>query len=460
VKFGGNKDNVSVMLGDPKKAISIFSLPIAIALLMQHSNNLADTLWVTALGAESMAAMGMVYPMYSVLIGVGNGLGIGVSAAIARSIGRGDSEYANKVATQSFFIALAFSLAMAPILLLTAEPVLRLISGGVDVTEAMAFSMPLYASVLVIILSGIMSGILRGEGAVRKSMYIQVIGAVANIILDPVLIYAFDMGIAGAAWATVISFSLSIVVGLYWYLVKKDMFLRMRLSHLRFNRECSRDILSVGLPQSLEFCLMSLFNIGYNICVIAVGSYGAMAVYTIAWRIINMIFIIPQAFGGAIISACSAEYGMRRYDMIRVAYGYAVKRSMLYLSIMSIMAIALADPIASVFSYAPDMQGLHGELVMMLRVQAIMLPVMSLIFVGSSLLQSLNRSKTAVVSSVIRNMLITVAFVFSTAVFGTLYSLAWSMVVCEIAGGALMGVWALYALKDSARRDGRLDQLV
>lgn len=445
---------VEVMLGDPKKAIIAFSIPIAVALFAQQSNNLVDSFWVTGLGAEAMAALGLVFPVYAVIIGIGNGLGIGTSAAIARNIGMGKAENAGGIAVQSLVLCVIAAIFATPLLLITAEPLLIAIGAGPTIEASMEFAVPLYISTVLIFVSGVMSGILRGEGAIKRSMHIQVTASVANLILDPIFIYTLDMGVGGAAWATVAAFSISVIMGFYWYLSKKDMFLKLRRQDLRFNRTYQKEILSVGLPQSAEFSVMNIFNVTFNFCIIMVGTTDAMAIYTVAWRIVYLIMIPAMAFGGAIVSSCSAEFGMKRYDMIRKAYGFSVKMSVLLLAGLSLIMVLLADPIASVFTQSADMQYLHGDMVVLLYIFSLFVPIMSLVFVGSSLLQALNRSKVALISSFVRNLVLAVMFVICAYWIGTLTSLWWAMTVAEIFGGALMGYWAYIALKDAAKRDG------
>ena len=447
--------DIQTMLGDPKKAIVAFSIPIAVALLLQQSNNLVDSIWVTGLGGDAMAALGLVFPIYAVVIGIGNGLGIGTSAAIARKIGMGKGEEASRIATQSVTLVLMIAAIATPLLLIFAKPILAVIGAGSTLETSLDYAYPLYLSTVLILLSGIMSGILRGEGAVRKSMYIQVLGAVVNLILDPIFIYTFDWGVAGAAWASVIAFGSSIILALYWYCVKKNMFIKIERRHLRYNKTYQKEILSVGFPQSVELSVMNLFNITYNICIVMVGTTDAMAIYTVAWRIVYVLMIPAQAMGGAIVSACSAEFGMKRYDMINKAYKFAVKSSILWLSVLSLIMVALAGPIATAFTHTPDMEYLHGEMMILLYIFAIFVPFMSLVFVGSSLLQAVNRSKIALMSTVIRNSILTIMFVAAAFLVGTLTSLWWAMSLAEIFGGLLMGYWAYIALKDAAKKDGK-----
>ena len=113
-------EGVGLLLGNQRKGIVAMAVPLAVALLFQSLNNIVDSLWVSDLGSEAMAALGIVYPLYCVQIGIGNGLGVGVSAAIARSIGMKSREKAERAAAQGFVIAAQVSLIMTPVLVLAA----------------------------------------------------------------------------------------------------------------------------------------------------------------------------------------------------------------------------------------------------------------------------------------------------------------------------------------------------
>jgi len=447
-----NKD-VNLMLGDPKKAIKYLSIPIAVTLFVQQSNSIINIIWVTGLGSGAMAALGLVGPIYSVIFGLGNGMAIGTSAAIARNIGMKRKENAESLAMQGILLVMIMAAILTPLLLITAKPVLMLIGASGTIDESMDYAIPIYLCCFVILMSCMMSGILRGEGAAKRSMYIQVLAAVLNMVLDPILIYVLNMGVAGAAWATIIAYAVSILVGMYWFIAQKGTYLTMRLNDLKFNAMRMHDILVVGIPQSAELCLMSLFNIVYNICIIAVSSSGVIAIYTAVWRIMYLALIPAQAFGGAMVSACSAEFGMRRYDMIKQAFYHSSKLSIIVLTGLAIIVIVFADPISTLFTYAPDMQEFHGEMVNLTRILFICLPIMGMIFIGSSVLQAVGRSIVSMWSAFIRNLTLSIAFVIVTYTISSLTGLWWVLTIVEIFGGALMWYLAYVAIKSLQPRD-------
>ncbi len=443
-----------VLLGDQRKGVIALAIPIGVALFFQQLNNIVDSLWVAGLGGSAMGALGIVYPIYTILIGIGNGLGIGVGAAIARNIGHRNHADANKSGAQGIVITAAVSLVLTAVLLLTAEQTMILMGAGDTVGDCLEYAYPIYVFSFFIILSGVMSGMLRGEGAAKRSMAIQVVGAVVNIILDPLLIYVLDMGVAGAAWATVIAFVVSCAMASFWYLRGKGMYITIRRQDYRPDARICRGILTVGGPEALELSIMYLFNIFLNYMVIECGGTDMVGLYSTGWRVANFILIIAQAMGGAIVAVCAAEYGMGRFDMIRDAFRYTVVVSVSWTVVLSALLALGAGPLSSVFTVSDDLAYLHDDMVQMLYFFSAFLPVMSLVYTGSALMQSVDRATGGMVNSLARNIMLSVLFFVAAGAFGTLTSLWWAMAVSEVIGGVMMGLHAVYTLRKVSRPGG------
>lgn len=441
------------LLGDQRKGVIALAIPIGIALFFQQLNNIVDSLWVSGLGGAAMGALGIIYPIYTILTGIGNGLGIGVGAAIARNVGMRNHADANRSAAQGIVITVIVALVLTPFLLITAEPSMGLMGAGDTVDECMAYALPIYSCCFFVILSGVMSGMLRGEGAAKRSMVIQVTGALVNIVLDPVLIYGLDMGVAGAAWATVAAFVVSCAIAAYWYLSDNGMYISMRRPDFRPDGRIMRGIMSVGGPEALELSIMYFFNILLNYLVIEVGGTDMVGLYSTGWRIANFIVIIAQAMGGALVAVCAAEYGMKRFDMIRDAFRFTVVSSILWTIGFSVLLALGSGLLAGVFTHSEDLQYLHGETATLFLFFALFMPVMSMVYTGSALLQAINRASGAMVNSLARNIILVGTFYVATICVGTLTSLWWAMALSEIVGGVMMGVHAYVVLRRTEARE-------
>ena len=447
-------EGVKVLLGDQRKGVLALSIPIAIALFVQNLNNIVDSFWVSDLGQDPMAALGIIYPLYCILIGIGNGVGIGVSAAIARNIGMKNHDDANGVAAQSLVLTLIISVVMSIVLVLSAGPIIDIMGGSSMRDACMSYGMPIYLGAFFIILSGVMSGMLRGEGAAKRSMAIQVVGAMVNIILDPVMIFWMDMGVAGAAWATVIAFIISSLMGFYWYLRSKDMYIRFERKSFKPNVRLMKEILSVGLPESVELTVMNFFNVFLNFFVIMCSGNDGLAVYTMVWRIGYLAAIPAQAMGGAMVAVCSAEYGMKEFDMIRDAYKFTIKRSMIHLIALCLLFAALSIPIADVFLRTDDMIHMRYDMVIFSLEMAAFLPAFSMVYVGSALMQSLEKAGQAMLNTLVRNIVITIAYaIVAYCTTSGLIGIGIALIVVEVLGGVAMVIHGKIVLDRVERRE-------
>ena len=234
-----NTDNI---LGDPRKSLMVMVVPIAIGMLVQALNNLVDAIWVSSLGTGALAATGVVFPFFFILVGIGNGLGVGASQAIARRIGTGDRAGASAAAAQVMVIGLIVGVVMTAVFALLAEPIFTVAGAGPYLEETLAYGIPIMLCSPIYMVSFIFSALLRSEGAAKKSMYIQVAGVAAHMVLDPILIFGLDMGITGAAVASALAMVMASLMAVRYYL-SGDMYVRFSFRGFRFDRDLDRDIL-------------------------------------------------------------------------------------------------------------------------------------------------------------------------------------------------------------------------
>ncbi|WP_298670050.1 MATE family efflux transporter, partial [uncultured Methanofollis sp.] len=224
---------VSLLTGDPKKAIVRLSIPMIAAMLLLSTYNLADAVWVAGLGSDALAAVGFMTPIFMVLSGLAVGLGAGVSSAIARRVGAGDRAGADNTAVHAVLLALGLAAILTIPLILLAGPVAALLGAGEISGLAAEYGQTLFAGTVFVLFTNIAYAVLRAEGDTKRTMYAMGASSVLNIVLDPVFIYGAGMGVAGAALATVISIAAVSAVLVFWFLVKKDTY--VSLSRERFS---------------------------------------------------------------------------------------------------------------------------------------------------------------------------------------------------------------------------------
>lgn len=344
--------NIEMITGDPKKAINKLALPIIASMLLIMANNIIDSIWVAGLGAEPLAALGYVTPLFMILIGIGNGIGAGGNSLISRYIGAENHKSANNAAIHNFILGVIISIAVSAILLGLLKPLLIVMGAEAVLSYAMEYSIVIFSFSFAMLLPPIFGGAFRAEGDVKRATLPLAITAITNMCIDPIFIYTLNLGVAGAAWATVIAHIFSVGVMLYWMFIKKDTYLKYNRENFKNDFGMYKDILVVGIPASLEQLILSALTIVVNLMLTLVSGPVAVAVYTAGWRIVNIGMLPAIGVGTAAISVAGVAYGSRKYENLRVTARYAVKVALIASIVVCILLYVFANQIAVIFSYS------------------------------------------------------------------------------------------------------------
>ena len=185
-------------------------------------------------------------------------------------------------------------------------------------------------------------------------MHAMVAASLLNIVLDPILIYGLGLGIAGAAWGTIISLAAATIVLCYWFFIKKDTYVCFSRQVFIPSRSVVSDILYVGIPASVEYLLMSALNIILNLILVMVATTDAVAVFSVGFRVVSFGIVPIVAIGTSVVSVAGAAYGAKHFGKIRVAHTFSIMFGLAIALSVSILTWVFAYPIASVFSYSPE----------------------------------------------------------------------------------------------------------
>lgn len=207
------------------KALMALGVPIMIGMLINALYNLVDAYFVGGLGESPMGAISIVFPLGQVVVGLGLMFGNGAASYLSRLLGKGDKDTANKVASTALYGSVFVGAILIVLAIIFLKPILSLL-GATDTIMPYALT---YARIYVIscifnVFNVTMNNIVASEGAAKTTMCALLLGAVINIVLDPIFIYTLNMGVAGAAIATAISQIVSTIVYLSYVLRKRSAF--------------------------------------------------------------------------------------------------------------------------------------------------------------------------------------------------------------------------------------------
>lgn len=295
-----------------------FSLPATLAMVVNASYNIIDTIFVGRLGSDAIAALSVSFPIQMLLGALAIGTGVGVGSLISRSLGAGKNEDAATAAGQVITLSFLFGLFATILGLLYLRPILLLFGARPEILELTASYMAVIANGAVLLfMIMILNHSIRAEGNAMLPMTVMILSAVTNIALDPIFIFVLDMGVQGAAVATVISKVIGVAMLLHYYLAKKSV-LRVRLTHLLPDLRIITDIYRVGLP-------MLFIQLGANIALIwanrLLGSYGVVPIAVLGIIVRLQLFAFMPAIGIAqgLLPIIGYNFGAGKLERIREA---------------------------------------------------------------------------------------------------------------------------------------------
>ena len=444
-----NSNNVDIMLGNPKKALISMSIPLIISLLISSLYNLIDAAWVSGLGADALAGVGFFTPIFMILVGFGNGLGAGAAFAISKYVGEENKPKANNASIHSILIDIVVSIIITIILLILLIPILNVMGVGQTIGYATDYGNIIVLGSIFIILSNALYGIYRGEGDSTRPMYAMMASAILNMILDPIFIYNLNLGVKGAAIATVISSIFVILILTYWFYIKKDTYLKPILSNFKFNRNISFDIVKVGIPASIQLLNNAFFAAVFSALLAFLGSTDSVAVYSTGWRVVIIGTTPILAIGTALISVIAANYGAKNFENIKIAHRYAMKISMVFAFAVAILTNVFAGDIASIFASSGSSVRIASELTSFLQWIVIYYPTMAVGVASTYVFQGIGRGITAMFQTIMRETGFTIFFaVLLGVVLGYGVWGAWmGIVLGEIVSNNITLIWADLSIK-------------
>ena len=323
-------ENIETITGDPKKAINKLAMPTIFSLLLMFLNNLIDSFWVSGINIDALAALGFISPLYLVLIGIGSGIGAGGNSLISRYVGASKFEDANNAVLHTIILTFIVSIFILMIGIFFLDNIIILVGAKDVMSYCIDYGKILFLLNIVFLLPNTTSSIFRAEGDVKRATKPLMLTAILNMILDPIFIYVFNLGIFGASVATILA-SLIGRGGRAFEIYKK--------------------ILIVSLPASFEEIIFSIVAIVFNYLIIMTAGVNEVASFTIAWRYISIIFLPCMAIGIATITVSGIAYGAKNTKNFDTTIKYSTMISLAITLIISAIFFIFAYPLCELFSF-------------------------------------------------------------------------------------------------------------
>ncbi|WP_050698770.1 MATE family efflux transporter [Anaeromassilibacillus senegalensis] len=331
------------------KALLALGLPTMIGMLINALYNLVDTYFVGGLGTDQMGAVTVAFPLGQIVVGLGLLFGNGAAAYLSRLLGRGDKDTANKVASTAVYSSILVGAIVILCSVIFLKPILKQL-GAIEsvLPDAIAYSGIYITFSIFNVFNVTMNNIVSSEGAAKTAMCALMTGAILNVLLDPVFIYALHLGVAGAAIATAISQIVSTLVYLCYILRKKSVF-HFRIKDCCFSKEIVSEILKIGIP-TLLFQLLTSLSIG--MMDNAAKEYGnsALAAMGPLTKMMSMGSLMVFGFLKGFQPIAGFSYGAKKFDRLHEAIKTSILWSTIFCLIFGLIVAIFPAQIMSLFT--------------------------------------------------------------------------------------------------------------
>ena len=374
--------------GNPVKLILFFSIPLLIGNVFQQFYSMVDTIIVGRyVGVQALAAVGVTGSLSFLILGFTFGLTGGFSVIIAQRFGANDEDGLRKSVATSTILSIISTIIITLASMLSAKPVLSLMNTPDDIiNDATIYIIIIYAGTCATVFYNMIAGILRSLGDSKTPLYFLILSSILNIILDLFFILNFNMGVRGAAYATVIAQGISGILCLI-YALKKYPIIRLKKEDWIWDKNFALKHLNVGIPMALQF---SITATGVMVLQTALNAFGStvIAAYTAASKVEQIVTQPGISFGTTMATYCGQNLGAGKYDRIKEG---VKKGSIITIMVSIIAAVVLfvfGKSLSTLFISSDQIEALNYSK-QYLNTVAIFLPILGMLFIYRNSLQGI-----------------------------------------------------------------------
>ena len=431
MKENSTKENKMGVMPIDKLIISM-SLPIMISMLVQALYNIVDSIFVAKISEDALTAVSMAFPIQNLMIAVGAGTAVGVNALLARSLGEKDYDRVNKIAENAVFLVVLSYAAFLLIGLFLVEPFYRsqtdiesIIKYGKDyMVVVCCFSFGIFTQLMF-------ERMLQATGKTIYTMITQSVGAIINIILDPILIFGLlgmpKLGVTGAAVATIIG---QIAAGIMAAAINhfKNHEVNINMLGFRPSGHIIKMIYGIGVPSIVMQAIGSVMNYGMNVILISFSST-ATAVFGVYFKLQSFVFMPAFGFNNGVIPVIAYNYGAGSRERVVKTMKHSVAYIMGLLFVGLIVFQAIPEPLLRLFEASDNM--------LALGVPALRIISLSFIFAGfciacGSAFQALGKAVYSMIVSVARQLIVLLPVAYMLSKLGNVDYVWWAFPIAEI----------------------------
>lgn len=423
------------------------SVPMMLSMLVQALYNIVDSMFVAQINENALTAVSLAFPVQNLMIAVGAGTGVGLNALVSRSLGEGNTERANKAANNgiilSFFSFLAFAVLAGCFSRLffsvqtNNQEILNYGTDYVRVCGMMSFGL---------FFQFVFERLLQSTGKTFYTMITQSLGAIINIILDPIMIFGLfgfpKLGVTGAALATVTGQIIAALLAL-WFNLHRNHELTISLKKYRLSGKVVKSIYSVGVPSIIMASISSVMTFGMNKILLTYTST-ATAVFGVYFKLQSFVFMPVFGLNNGMVPIVAYNFGARKPDRltrtIRLSITYAVGIMVCGFAAFQIFTSQLLK----IFNASASMLEIG---IPALRIISISFLLAGFNIITSSVFQALSHGFLSLAVSVLRQLVVLLPAAYVLSRLGGLTAIWWSFPIAEVFALLICGLFLRYVYK-------------
>ncbi len=429
------------------KLVVNMSLPMIISMLVQALYNVVDSMFVSRVSENALTAVSLAFPAQNLMIGVATGTAVGVNALLSKSLGEKNYKRANQIAENGIFLSfigflifLIFGLFGTEVFFITQTDVEDIISSGVDYLRVCScFSFGIFGQI-------IFERLMQSTGRTFYTMITQGVGAIINIVLDPIFIFGYfgmpAMGAKGAAIATVIGQIIAFIIAAILN-KKKNADIDLKLKEFRPNLKIIGRIYSIGIPSIIMVAVGSIMTFSINKIVIAFTETAA-AVFGVYFKLQSFVFMPLFGMNNGVIPIISFNYGARNKQRVMKTIGVAILFALFFMAIGLASMQILPKELLSIFNASDQM--------IKIGVPALKTISISYIFAGFSVVlisvfQAFGKGLFSMSISIARQLVVLVPCAYLLSKTGELDNVWWAFPIAEVMSVLVAGAFFVYLYK-------------
>lgn len=406
----------SKFLGEEKITKLLFrqALPATIGMLVMSLYNIVDTIYIgKGIGTLALAGVSVSLPIIMLFLAISLTIGIGAASVISRSLGSGNLEKVKDTLGNYILMLIVFSSIIVSLGYAFLTQIINFFGATPDIFNyAIEYASILLPGAIFFIFISSANNIIRSSGHAKNAMFSMLIGAVINLILDPIFIFYLNLGVKGAAYATVISWMISAIYILYYYF--KINTIKINLKHLKLKISIAKEILAVGASSFARQLSASIMIIVVNVTLATFSTSLAIAAFGIISKL--TMFITMPLFG--IIQGMQPiigfNWGGKKYNRVKETLLLSIKITSIFSLISFILLILFPVTIVSVFTKDIELINLASNA---LKIVILMLPLIGIQLVAGGFYQSLGKARAAFILSILRQMILLVPLVLILPIY-------------------------------------------